>query len=274
VLLHPGDTRTGIRYSILPMERGILSKIFTREQALFHQDLIEHHLQGPDGARLMDRPLKYRGGIQEIFQRAESSTFFGREIGLMYVHEHIRYSESLAITGKAEAFVKALRQAIPVGYEEVVPCGDARQSNCYYSSSDVTFKTRYEADERYDDVIQGKFPLKGGWRVYSSGPGIYIGIILQRLLGLRIGSRRIILDPVLTMSMDGLSARVLVRGRAVIFKYSVKDDSFGPKAISVNGKPVHFEREENKFRQGGAAIQLGEFIKMLDQEDNQVEINL
>ena len=89
----------------------------------------------------MDRPLKYKGGIQTIFQRAESSTFFGREIGLMYVHEHIRYAESLARTGKADAFVKALRQAIPVGYRDIVPCGDIRQSNCYYSSSDVTFRT-------------------------------------------------------------------------------------------------------------------------------------
>lgn len=41
----------------------------------------------------MDKPLKYKVCIQEIFQRAESSTFFGREIGLMYIHEHIRYAE-------------------------------------------------------------------------------------------------------------------------------------------------------------------------------------
>ena len=152
VLLHPSDTTTGIQYSILPMNRGIISGIFTKEQAQHHQDLIEKHLKGPDGARLMDRPLKYKGGIQDIFQRAESSTFFGREIGLMYVHEHIRYAESQARTGKADAFVKALRQAIPVGYRDVVPCGDIRQSNCYYSSSDVTFKNRYEADERYDEI--------------------------------------------------------------------------------------------------------------------------
>ena len=82
LLLHPGDTKTNIRYSILPMNRGIISEIFTKEQAHHHQDLIERHLKGPDGARLMDRPLKYKGGIQTFFQRAESSTFFGREIGL------------------------------------------------------------------------------------------------------------------------------------------------------------------------------------------------
>jgi len=56
------------------MNRGILSGIFSKAQAREHQDLIEKFLKGPDGARLMDRPLKYRGGIQTFFQRAESST--------------------------------------------------------------------------------------------------------------------------------------------------------------------------------------------------------
>ncbi|MCU0460073.1 MAG: hypothetical protein MUE37_13405, partial [Bacteroidales bacterium] len=90
LLLHPSDTITGISYSLLPMERGIVSGIFTPEQASRHLELIGRHLTGPDGVRLMDRPLKYSGGIEKLFRRAESSTFFGREIGLMYVHEHIR----------------------------------------------------------------------------------------------------------------------------------------------------------------------------------------
>jgi 1,2-beta-oligoglucan phosphorylase len=34
VLLHPTDTTTGIHYSILPMERGILSEIFTKRTGL------------------------------------------------------------------------------------------------------------------------------------------------------------------------------------------------------------------------------------------------
>ena len=56
------------------MNRGIISGIFSKQQAMYHQKLIDEHLKGPDGARLMDRPLKYKGGIQTIFQRAESST--------------------------------------------------------------------------------------------------------------------------------------------------------------------------------------------------------
>jgi cellobiose phosphorylase len=274
VLLHPSDNKTNIHYSILPMNRGIISGIFTKEQAQHHQDLIEQHLKGPDGARLMDRPLKYRGGVQTIFQRAESSTFFGREIGLMYVHEHIRYAESLARMGKAESFVKALRQAIPVGYREVVPCGDIRQSNCYYSSSDVHFKNRYEADEQYDEIKTGKLILRGGWRVYSSGPGIFIGLVVTRLLGLRIESGSIHIDPVLPDRLDGMTAALNFLGYPVKFHYLVKKGNFSPECITINGKVIQFATGENKYRQGGAVIPKEQFLALLDQRENVVEVKL
>jgi cellobiose phosphorylase len=274
VLLHPSDTRTGIHFSILPMNRGIISEIFTKEQAQRHQHIIDEHLKGPDGARLMDHPLKYKGGIQTIFQRAESSTFFGREIGLMYVHEHIRYAESQARIGNADAFLKALRQAIPVAYRDIVPCGDIRQANCYYSSSDVTFKSRYEADEHYDDIKTGTITLKGGWRIYSSGPGIYVSTIVTRLLGLRVEFGNIILDPVIPRSMDGLSASMDFLGHQVTFRYVIKEGSFSPKAISINGNAITFVYEENKYRQGGAVIPADQFLALLNQQQNIVEIIL
>ncbi len=274
LLFHPSDQKTNIQYSILPMNRGIISEIFTKEQALHHQDLIEQHLKGPDGARLMNRPLKYKGGIQTFFQRAESSTFFGREIGIMYMHEHIRYAESQARTGRADAFLKALRQANPVSYRDIVPCGDIRQSNCYYTSSDVIFKNRYEADERYEEIKTGKITLKGGWRVYSSGPGIYIGLIFSALLGLRIEFGNIIIDPVIPHSLDGLSASINFMGHLVTFKYAIKESCFGPNAISINGKPVKFTYEDNKYRHGGAIIPTDQFLAMLNTQDNTIEIKL
>ena len=36
LLLHPSDTRTGLRYSLLPMTRGIIGGLFTTEQARHH----------------------------------------------------------------------------------------------------------------------------------------------------------------------------------------------------------------------------------------------
>jgi 1,2-beta-oligoglucan phosphorylase len=274
VLLHPSDKTTGIHYSILPMNRGIISQIFSKEQAESHQDLIEKHLKGPDGARLMDKPLKYQGGIQKIFQRAESSTFFGREIGLMYVHEHIRYAESLAVMGKAEAFVKALRQAIPIEYSDIVPCGDIRQSNCYYSSSDVVFKSRYDADEGYDEVKNGKLTVRGGWRVYSSGPGIYIGLIMSRLLGLRVEYGNVIFDPVMPKSFNGFTAKLNFLGKSVELVYKVVNREYGPFSVLINGVPVPFTIDENPYREGGAQILKPIILKYLNKDDNDIVINL
>lgn len=275
VLLHPTDSKTNIHYSILPMNRGIISEIFTKEQALSHQRLIDQHLKGPDGERLMDRPLKYKGGIQTIFQRAESSTHFGREIGLMYIHEHIRYAESQAILGNADEFVKALRQANPVAYREIVKCGDIRQANCYYSSSDVIFKSRYDADENYDKIKSGEYTLRGGWRVYSSGPGIYIGLIISRFLGIRTEYGNTIFDPVLPFSLNGFSVKFNYMGYPLSIKYDVQVSNFGPKAISINGKGKDFSLEENKYRRGGIVIATDELIAMLNNSvENTIVIKL
>ena len=52
--------------------------------------------------------------------RGERSTFFGREIGLMYMHAHLRYAEALAHYGDAEAFFLALCQANPIALRELV----------------------------------------------------------------------------------------------------------------------------------------------------------
>lgn len=273
-LLHPSDAMTGVRYSLLPMNRGVISGAFSKEQAEQHLDLVERHLKGPDGARLMDRPLRYTGGPQTIFQRAESSTFFGREIGLMYVHEHLRYAEAQARMGKPDALLRALRQAIPVDYQEVVPQGTRRQANCYYSSSDVLFTSRYAADEHYDEVVAGKTLLEGGWRVYSSGPGIFVALVVSRLLGLRIEFGQLIIDPVLARSLDGLEAALRFRGRRVTFAYRVEGPGFGPRAISVNGKAAEFDYEEDRYRAGGAVMPLERFMAMLGADDNRVEIQV
>lgn len=271
-LLHPTDQKTGVKYSLLPMERGILSGIFTTEQAESHLNLIESHLMGPDGARLMDCPLKYSGGTEKLFRRAESSTFFGREIGLMYMHEHIRYAEALAIAGRADDFVRALRLAVPVAYRDIVPGADIRQSNCYFSSSDVIFKSRYEADELYHKVIAGKKMLRGGWRIYSSGPGIFIGIIITRLLGLRIEWGNVIIDPVLPFSPEGVTASLFFMGRQVNFIYIVENNNHGPDKIVVNGHEAVFSRENNPYRKGGALIREQQFIAMLNKPHNRVEV--
>jgi cellobiose phosphorylase len=152
---------------------GIIGGLFTPEQAQDHLALIRTHLLFPDGVRLMDRPIEYRGGPETIFRRAESSSFFGREIGLAYTHAHLRYCEALAALGEIEALRASLRLANPISVTTDVPNASLRQRNTYFSSSDAAFADRYQASDQWERVRNGAVAVEGGWRVYSSGPGIF-----------------------------------------------------------------------------------------------------
>src|SRR5262249_50688964 len=152
---HPSDTTTGVHYNALAMIHAILGDMLTPEQTGEHLHLLATRLSGPDGVRLFDRPMPYRGGQQHLFQRAETATFFGREIGLMYMHAHLRYAQALAHVGDADRFFHALCQANPIGIRAIVPSATLRQANCYYSSSDAAFADRYQASVEYERVGRG-----------------------------------------------------------------------------------------------------------------------
>jgi cellobiose phosphorylase len=256
------------------MVHAILADLFTREQAERHRDVIREHLLAPDGARLFDRPFPYRGGLQRRFQRAESSTFFGREIGIMYTHAHLRYAEAMAHLGEAEAFFLALRQANPVGLRDVVPNARLRQANCYTSSSDADFADRYQASERYDAVRTGAVAVEGGWRVYSSGAGIALRLVRECLLGLRLRRSELGVDPVLPRSLDGLCAGVELDGRAVEVSYHVGARGHGPRALVLNGAPLRFAREVNPYREGGAVVPIEELRERLRDGPNTLRIEI
>ena len=182
LLLHPSDVRTGLRYSLLPMTRSIIAGLFTPGQVEHHLRIVRDHLLFADGARLMDRPVPYHGGVERTFQRAESAAFFGREIGLMYVHAHLRYAEAMAILGESDALWDALLVVNPVGVAQRVDHAALRQRNAYFSSSDAAFSDRYEATQAWSRVHAGCVPVEGGWRIYSSGPGLYVNLLLRHAL--------------------------------------------------------------------------------------------
>ena len=134
-LLHPADRVTGIRYRLLPMTRSILAELFSREDATRHAALVANELSYPDGVRLMSEPAAYHGGCEHLFKRADTAANVGREIGLMYVHAHLRYAEAMAKLGEADHLWEALQVVNPVGLAEAVPHARARQANVYFSSS-------------------------------------------------------------------------------------------------------------------------------------------
>lgn len=272
--IHPRDRDTGVSYSLLPMIHAILADLFTPEQAARHVALVRQHLLGADGARLFDRPLPYRGGLQRRFQRAETSTFFGREIGLMYTHAHLRFAEALAHLGDAEGFFQALRQANPVGLRDAVPNARLRQANCYTSSSDADFADRYQASERYGEVRTGAVAVEGGWRVYSSGAGIAVRLVRERLLGLCLRRSELGIDPVLPRALDGLRAEVELDGRPVKVEYRLGPRGHGPRALSLNGAPLAFERGANPYREGGARVAMDALRARLAARANLLRIDL
>lgn len=183
-IIYPGDQKTGIDYRLLPLSQGILSKILTDKQAAFALDLIQQHLLFADGVRLMSQPATYHGGISQTFKRAEQSANFGREIGLLYVHAHIRYAAAVATTGQYREAWRLLDLVDPINLTQRVKNAEIRQANVYFSSSDADFNTRYEAQENFAKVKKQEVGVKGGWRLYSSGPGIFIGTLFSDVLQL------------------------------------------------------------------------------------------
>ncbi|WP_178020693.1 GH36-type glycosyl hydrolase domain-containing protein [uncultured Paenibacillus sp.] len=268
-MLHPTDTKTGIRYRLLPMTRSMIAELLTAEQAEAHYGLIKEKLYYPDGVRLMDRPAKYRGGVSTHFKRAEQASNFGREIGLQYVHAHIRFIEAMAKLGKAEEAWNGLHKINPVGLKDAVPNAELRQSNVYFSSSDGKFSTRYEAEERFDELRGGDVPVKGGWRIYSSGPGIYLNQLISNCLGVRQQGEDLVLDPVLPPHLDGLRLDFAWRGTPTTFVYRM--DGQGHR-VRINGSEIPVRENPGFYRSGGVRISRQDFTAHGSNDHNVVEI--
>lgn len=254
LLVHPRDHRTGLTYGILPWVHAIAGDLVSPEQARHHLDLLHAHLWGPDGARLFDKPPVYRGGPMEVFKRAEAATFWGREIGLMYTHAHLRYCEALGRVGDAQRLWDGLLLAVPLGLHDRVPLTRPRQTTCYYSSSDAVFADRVEAGEHYADIARGMVPLEGGWRVYSSGPGLFLRLVVECLLGVRRRPDVVEFDPVLAPSLHGLEARVPYPGGSLTVRYAVHGPGYGVSSVRVDGVDVETAPLTNPYRTPGVAV--------------------
>jgi 1,2-beta-oligoglucan phosphorylase len=262
-LVHPSDERTGLHHGILPMIHAISADLLTPDQARTHLAVIAEHLLGPDGARLFDRPAAYRGGPMKVFQRAEAATFFGREIGLMYTAAHLRYAEALARYGDGEGLLEALALVNPISLKERVPSAGRRQSNCYYSSSDAAFEDRYKAEAHYDRIPRGEVTLEGGWRVYSSGPGIFLRLVVESMLGIRRRGDRVEIDPVLPRSLNGLKARIPFDRATIDVTYRVGARGAGPTAVVLNGVRMPMVPLANPYRAPGVSVPLWQVREIL-----------
>ena len=253
-LLHPADEKTGIKYRLLPAQRSIISETFDLEMAEQHMGIISEHLLHPDGARLMDRMAEYKAGKQSYFKRAELAANLGREVGLQYCHAHIRYIEALCKMGKAKEVFENLYKIIPVGIQGSVPNAELRQSNAYFSSSDGQFKDRYEAYDNFHKLKSGDVKVKGGWRIYSSGPGIYINQVISNVLGVRYEQGSLMLDPVISRELGKVTLGFSVYDKPCTLIIHPEQGEFTPRRTVLNGKEMAMTEQPNPYRSGGVLI--------------------
>ncbi|PKK92846.1 MAG: cellobiose phosphorylase, partial [Tenericutes bacterium HGW-Tenericutes-6] len=248
-LLHPKDKQTGLKYRLLPFTRAMISEMVEPKQIPNYLSIIDKHFKHPDGVRLMDTTVKYQGGRKTFFTRAETAANFGREIGLQYVHAHIRYIEAMAKIGEKERAFEGLFTINPILLNHHVQNAYYRQSNMYFSSSDAWFKDRYEAYRDFEKIRKGEILVKGGWRLYSSGPGIYLNQLITHIIGLRIYAQKLVIDPVLPKRLDGLVVDYHMSQKPIKVKLH-----YGKGTHLLNNKPFKYEVLSSKYRPSGIAL--------------------
>ncbi|WP_066015707.1 GH36-type glycosyl hydrolase domain-containing protein [Endozoicomonas atrinae] len=271
-LLHPADQKTGIKYRLLPGSRSIISETFNPELAEKHMAIINDHLLCPDGVRLMDRMAEYKAGKQSYFKRAELAANLGREVGLQYCHAHIRFIEALCKMGKAEAVFENLYKIIPVGIQSAVPNAELRQSNAYFSSSDGKFNDRYEAYDNFQKLRTGDVKVKGGWRIYSSGSGIYINQLISSVLGIRYQQQSLVLDPVIAKALGKVTLNFRIFDKPCQIVIHPEQGEHTPKKVCLNGEQLTFTQLANPYRTGAALVEKDVIENQLSATDNLLEI--
>ena len=109
----------------------------------------------------------------------------------MYTHSHLRYGEAMSDIGEFAALWDALLVANPIAVTDELPNASLRQRNAYFSSSDAAFQDRYEASGEWTRVKANSIAVDGGWRIYSSGPGLYANMLIRHAFGLwrRFGNK-------------------------------------------------------------------------------------
>ena len=234
-LLHPSDTTTGIHYRLISITRSIIAGLRTKEEAEKDIQLIEQQLQFPDGVHLMDSPVPYSGGECHLFRRGECAASVGREISLEYVHANIRYIQALCKTGYSEKSTRELLLVNPILICDRVSNALPRQSNVYFSSSDGQFADRYEYQRHFNLLKDGNITVDGGWRLYSSGPGIYITQLITSILGIEIYKDVISISPCLSSAMYPLDVSISLDDSILHLKY---EQSESEKGVFQNRKKI------------------------------------
>lgn len=259
-LLHPQDNKTGIKYRLLPLTRSILANLVSNEKANYFSNIIDQHLAFPDGVRLMDNPPKYSGGKMQYFVRAEQASNVGRELSLLYVHAHLRYIQAMGKIGQNEKAYNSLLKVIPLGLSDVVSNTLPRQSNAYFSSSDGMFNDRYDFQNNFSNLRKGLINVRGGWRIYSSGPGLFIKILINNFIGLKVENDYLIINPSLPKIFDKLTVKFKINEKNSVFVFHVKNPEYTRIQAKIRNKHLKSETFQTKYCKSLIKIHLSQII--------------
>jgi cellobiose phosphorylase len=119
----------------------------------------------------------------------------------------------MAVLGEADALWQALQVVSPIAVTDRLAHASLRQRNAYFSSSDAAFPDRYQASAEWQRVAEGAVAVDGGWRIYSSGPGLYIGVLLGHAFGIRRHFGERIARPLLPRSLGRMTVETTIDGQ-------------------------------------------------------------
>ena len=115
--------------------------------------------------------------------------------------------------GEADALWEALQIVNPITVTERLAHASPRQRNAYFSSSDAAFPDRYTASAEWPRVKAGTVAVDGGWRIYSSGPGLYTNVLLSHAFGIRRRFGERMVEPVLPRWLGRVTLEMVIDGR-------------------------------------------------------------
>ncbi len=268
----PRDGETGLRHGSLQMIHALGDDLLDPDEAAHHVALVREHLMGVDGVRLFDRPPPYSGGLMSHFQRAETATFVGREIGLMYVHAHLRWCEAMARWGDADALWLGLTQVLP-------PATVARGARGPTAPGE---HLPVELGRGLPRPGRVRRPVRRGAHG-RDGPGGRLADLLVRpggaaadrrplVLGVRRRRGRSTIDPVLPARLDGLTATVPLGGRPA--PGPLPRGRRGPRTVRrpAGRRDLPATRSANPYRRGGLVVELADLEEALRPGGDELEI--
>lgn len=151
--------------------------------------------------------------------------------------------------GEGERALEALTVINPINITKNVKNALYRQSNAYFSSSDGYFYDRYIAQENFDKLRTGDVLVKAGWRIYSSGPGIYLNQLITNTLGIKIKNNDLVIDPVLSKEFDKVEVNYKYFDKVIKVIYKLSNDY----SVLLNGNNIT-KRLPNKYKNDSFVI--------------------